>query len=698
MIQRGSQASQGATWDGDGVNFALFSENAEAVELCLFDPAGFETKRYELPECKDGVWAGYLPNCAPGQLYGYRVRGPYDPSAGLRFNPNKLLLDPYAKALAGEFRWRPEVYGFDPDRPDDPAALSSSDSAPFVPKAVVVGERTRPKRGPHIPWAETILYETHVRGYTMRHPAVPAAERGKFAGMRNREVLAYLRSLGVTSVELMPIQAFLDEKFLCDKGLRNYWGYNTIGFFAPEPRYLGGSIDEFRDMVEAIHDAGLEVVLDVVYNHTAEGNQEGPTICFRGIDNPTYYRLMPHDSSKYVNDTGCGNTTNVDHAQVRRLILDSLRYWVTDMGVDGFRFDLAPILGRTSAGYDREHAFFSELETDPVLSRVKLIAEPWDVGPGGYQLGNFPSSWAEWNDHYRDTLRQFWRGDAHQIGEFANVYLGSAERFETSNRGPWATVNYIASHDGFTLADVVAYEQRHNEANGEENRDGHQHNHSYNYGVEGPTDDPAIGALRRRQRLNMLATVLLSQGSPMLLAGDEFGNSQAGNNNAYPQDNETGWLDWSGLAADPDFQHQARALIRLRREVALLHQTHHLHGYHHNAAEFSDIEWLGENGERLSADAWQQGHTLSVLLCDTEREIYPGDAIQAVAVLFNTAAEPTLMQLPRVAEKGEWHLVFATQADVPLGPVSDRIALGSRSLVCLLFAESLPKSLAPREV
>ena len=544
MKRAGNHETLGACADRDGVNFALFSEHAEAVDLCLFDAAGQETARLPLPERTGDIWHGYVPGCKPGQAYGYRVHGPYDPADGMRFNPNKLLLDPYAKRLAGSFQWGAEVLGDEPSDSGNGPAMSTVDSAPFVPKAVVVGEQPQPRRGARIPWSETIVYETNVRGFTMRHPDVPKRDRGRFSGMRHGEVLEYLKALGITTIELMPVQAFLDEAHLHAKGLRNFWGYNTLAFFAPEPRY--GSLEDCREMVDAIHDAGFEVILDVVYNHTAEGNHLGPTISFRGIDNAVYYRLMPDDLSQYVNDSGCGNTINIDHPQVRHLVLDSLRYWVTDVGVDGFRFDLAPILGRTAAGYDREHVFFLELEQDPALAGIKLIAEPWDVGPGGYQLGHFPRRWAEWNDRYRDTVRQFWRADQGKLGELAHFILGSAERFELSGRGPWASVSYVASHDGFTVADIVSYEHRHNTANGEDNQDGHAHNFSRNYGVEGPTDDPDVNALRRRQRLNMLATVLFSQGTPMLLAGDELGNSQAGNNNAYAQDNETGWLDWLG--------------------------------------------------------------------------------------------------------------------------------------------------------
>ncbi len=692
MIEAGSPAPLGATFDGEGTNFALFSERAEAVELCLFDAQDHEVTRIGLPERTGDVWHGYLWGCRPGQRYGYRVHGPWNPAAGRFFNPDKLLLDPYARELSGLLKWAPEVFGFDRDGPDGGMRRNSSDSAPFMPKGVVHGAGETPGTRRPVPWAETILYETHVRGYTMRHPAVPEPDRGSFRGLRNREVLDYLKALGITTVELMPVQAFVDEHFLVERGLSNFWGYNTLGFFAPEPRYLrGGSISEFREMTDAIHEAGLEVVLDVVYNHTAEGDRLGPTLSFRGIDNPSYYRPTAEDPGEYVNDTGCGNTLNADHPQVRRLILDSLRYWTTEMGVDGFRFDLATVLGRGAEGFDRQHPFFLELQQDSVLSGVKLIAEPWDVGPGGYQLGGFPPEWAEWNDRYRDAVRRAWRGDGGGLNELAGGFLGSAEIFEAEGRRPWASVNYAASHDGFTVRDLVSYELRSNEANGEGNRDGHEHNYSCNYGVEGPTDDTGIRAVRRRQRLNLLASVLLPQGTPMLLAGDEFGNSQGGNNNAYAQDNETGWLDWSGLAGDPDFQAQVRALIRLRREVGLFRQEAHQHGRTENSAGWRDVEWLGADGERLEGAAWHDAQALSVLLCDTREGKFGEDEVQAVAVLLNVSESEVELVLPRVADTGTWHCVFASHEGERPGWTEGRaVRLDERSCACFLFAEAPP--------
>lgn len=689
MIEAGSPAPLGATFDGEGVNFALFSERAERIELCLFDEQDRETACLVLPERTGHIWHGYVPGCRPGQRYGYRAHGPWDPAAGLCFNPRKLLLDPYARELSGWLEWRPEVFGFDPDDLGERMRQSSSDSAPFVPKGVVHGAGGAAGARRRIPWEETILYEAHVRGYTMRHPSVPEADRGAFRGLCHRDVLDYLKALGVTTVELMPVQAFVDEHFLVQRGLSNFWGYNTLGFFAPEPRYLrGGNISEFREMTDAVHEAGLEVVLDVVYNHTAEGDRLGPTLSFRGIDNPSYYRLEPENPGEYANDTGCGNALNTDHPQVRRLVLDSLRYWVTEMGVDGFRFDLATVLGRDAEGFDRQHPFFRELQQDPVLSGVKLIAEPWDVGSDGYRLGGFPAGWAEWNDRYRDAVRRAWRDDRDGLSGLADGFLGSAEMFEPQNRKPWASVNYVASHDGFTLQDLVSYEARCNEANGEGNHDGHEHNYSHNHGVEGPTDDAGLRAVRRRQRLNLLATVLLSQGTPMLRAGDEFGDSQGGNNNAYAQDNETGWLDWSGLAEDPDFQAQVRALIRLRNTVTLLRQGIHLHGHAANPDGWRDVEWLDASGGQLEGEAWRDAQALTVLLCDTRGGGFGEGEVQAVAVLMNVGESAAELTLPRVVEAGVWHCVFASEEGEWPGWAEGRaVRLGARSCASFLFVK-----------
>ena len=633
MIEVGRPAPLGATPDGDGTNFAIFSSVAQRIELCLFDAGGNPGANYDLPENTSQVWHGYLPGCSAGQQYGYRIHGVYDPDEGLRCNPNKLLIDPYARALAGEFTWHDAVF----DRND-------LDSARYLPKGVVCDViDTLPGARPRIPWPDMIFYEANVRGFTMRHPAVAEADRGKFQGMRNAGVIEYLKALGVTSIELMPVHAFIDEHHLVKRGLRNFWGYNSISFFAPSPRYAqADAVAEFRDMVRAIHDAGIEVVLDVVYNHTGEANADGPTLSFRGIDNLAYYRTEPGDHGVYVNDTGTGNTVNVDHPRVQQLIMDSLRYWHREMGVDGFRFDLATILGRTPHGYSPVHPLLEAISHDEALHDAVLVAEPWDPGPGGYQLGCFPPSWSEWNDRYRDDVRRFWRGDAGSAGDFAKRLHGSADLFERNARPPFASVNFVASHDGFTVADVVSYEHRHNEANGESNKDGHAHNYSCNYGVEGPTDDAHIAALRRQQRLNMLATLLVSQGIPLLLAGDEFGHSQFGNNNAYAQDNETGWLDWSLLHDDPDFSRMVRNLIHLRRQEPLLRGPHFLH-------REAEVAWLSPDGERLSEDDWQEGRAFCLSL-----------ATGRLAVLFNGSDETAVF-----AVRGKnLDLVFASAGDV----------------------------------
>ena len=558
-----------------------------------------------MPDCDEGVWHGYLPGCRPGQSYGYRVHGPWRPESGLRCNPAQLLLDPYCLEIAGEFQWHDAVY--DHDRNAGTGTLNTADSAPFVPKSVAcAGSESSRTAGPRIPWCETIVYEANVRGYTMRHPGVAERERGSFAGMRNREVLDYIRALGITSVELMPVQAWIDERHLADRGLRNYWGYNTIAFFAPMPRLAASDArTEFLQMVDTIHDAGLEVILDIAFNHTGESDRHGPALSFRGLDNSAYYRLEPDDLQTYVNDTGTGNTLNVDHPRVRQLVLDCLHYWSNTCGVDGFRFDLASVLGRHADGFSTDHPLLLAIAHDTRLAGLKLIAEPWDPGPGGYQLGRFPPGWAEWNDRFRDATRRFWRGDAGVSGEFAGRLHGSADLFDRDGRRPWSSVNFVSSHDGFTLADTVGYEHRHNEANGEGNRDGHAHNYGANHGVEGPTEDDAIVSARRRHRLNLLGSLLLSQGTPMLLAGDEFGNSQQGNNNAYAQDNETGWLDWSGLAQDPQFVECLRQLLRLRRSIPLLRLDAFVHDGPGEAMGVG-VAWLTADGCDMQDDDWSR--------------------------------------------------------------------------------------------
>ncbi|MGB2668167.1 MAG: glycogen debranching protein GlgX, partial [Candidatus Acidiferrum sp.] len=552
QISEGLPNPRGATWDGQGVNFALFSAHATKVELCLFDDTGKEEQqRIELPEFTDEIWHGYVKDLRPGTVYGFRVHGPYAPEKGHRFNANKLLLDPYARQHVGSLRWNDACYGYTVGAPNTDLSFDERDSAPFVPKCVVVNPefRWRPSttRRHATPWNQSVIYELHVKGYTKRHPMVPKKRRGTYAGLAQKQVVEYIKSLGVTAIELLPVCTFVDDRSLQEKGLTNYWGYNTIGFFAPDPRYAadsGNTLNEFKQMIARYHDAGIEVILDVVYNHTAEGNELGPTLSFKGIDNASYYRLNSDNPRYYVNDTGTGNTLNISHARVIQMVADSLRYWDEETQVDGFRFDLGTILAREPNGFDQQSGFLSVCGQDPVLQEVKKIAEPWDLGPDGYKLGAFPPGWAEWNDKFRDTGRDFWRNGS-SIGDLVQRLCASAAIFDHKGRKPWTSVNFVTVHDGFTLNDLVSYNEKHNEANGEDGRDGTSDNRSWNCGVEGPTDDPAINRLREKQIRNFLATTLLAQGLPMILAGDEFHRTQRGNNNAYCQDNELSWVDWS---------------------------------------------------------------------------------------------------------------------------------------------------------
>ena len=614
-VSEGSPFPRGATWDGKGVNFSLFSAHATKVEVCLFDAAGErELKRIELPEYTNEIWHGYVPELGPSTVYGYRVYGPYDPEAGHRFNPQKLLLDPYARAHTGELKWDPACFGYTVGAEGADLTFDGRDSAPFVPKCVVVDPnfdwQGEPNRRP-VPWSRTIIYETHVRGYTKRHPDVAAHQRGTFAGLGTPKVIDYIKSLGVTSVELLPVHTFTSERHLIERGGTNYWGYNSIGFFAPDPRYASdraNSLREFKEMVARFHDAGLEVILDVVYNHTAEGNERGPTLSFKGIDNASYYRLLPDQPRFYINDTGTGNTLNLSHARVIQMVTDSLRYWVTETHVDGFRFDLGTILAREPNGFDYQSGFLKACGQDPVLETVKLIAEPWDLGPGGYQVGGFPPGWAEWNDQFRDTVRSFWKGDARASGTLSRRLCASPDLFKHRGRKPWASVNFVTAHDGFTLHDLVTYNEKHNDANGEGNNDGTSDNRSWNSGVEGPTDDPVITALRQRQMRNMLATLLLSQGTPMLLAGDESARTQQGNNNAYCQDNDVSWLNWevpeSGLALTRFVQ----TLTKLRRQYPILRRERFLTGEFNEALGIKDVTWINASGAEMRAEDWSDGH------------------------------------------------------------------------------------------
>ncbi|MEO6409307.1 MAG: glycogen debranching protein GlgX [Burkholderiaceae bacterium] len=647
---------RGANWDGLGVNFALFSEHAERVELCLFDPGGrHEIQRLVLPEQTDHVFHGYLPQARPGLLYGYRVHGPYKPQDGHRFNGHKLLLDPYARNIVGQIRWHDALFGYRVGHDDADLSFDRRDSAPYLPRCKVIESAFSwgDDRRPAVPWHETVIYEAHVRGLTMRHPGVPEALRGTYAGLSCAPVIDHLKRLGVTTLELMPVHAFLDDRHLLERGLSNYWGYNTIGYFAPMHRYsASGKVGEFKTMVRTLHAAGIEVILDVVYNHTAEGNEFGPTLSFRGIDNASYYRLVPEARRHYQDFTGCGNTLDMQHPRVLQLLMDSLRYWVTEMHVDGFRFDLASALARELYAVDRLSAFFDVLRQDPVLSQVKLIAEPWDLGSGGYQVGNFPVGWTEWNDKYRDAMRAYWKGDGGLIGEFAQRLTGSSDLYNRSSRRPYASINFIAAHDGMTLADVVSYNDKHNDANGEENRDGHGHNLSWNCGVEGPTDDAAVLALRARQQRNFIASLLLSQGVPMLLAGDELGRSQQGNNNAYCQDNELSWVDWTASPAQESLLEFTRRLTALRAAHPVFRRRDFFQDRPLMGSQVRDIVWLQPDGSEMSDEAWQQGFASALAV------FLSGDGLNEVdgrgrpvrddsfLLLFNAAAEGVEFTLP----------------------------------------------------
>jgi glycogen operon protein len=676
-VREGRSFPLGATWDGVGVNFALFSANAHKVELCLFDLDGKrELERIELPEYTDEVWHGYLPDARPGMVYGYRVDGPYEPAAGHRFNPNKLLIDPYARQLVGELVWDPAVFGYTLDAPDKDLSFDTRDSQNFVPKCRVIDPAFTwgAERRPQVPWERTIIYELHVRGYTMRHPAIPQEIRGTFAGLMHAEIIEYIRRLGVTTVELLPVHAFVDDSYLLDKKLRNYWGYNTIGFFAPHPRYLGTPfVNETKEMVAHFHAAGIEVILDVVYNHTAEGSELGPTLSFRGIDNASYYRLAP-EPRYYINDTGTGNTVNLSHPRVLQMVTDSLRYWAEEMHIDGFRFDLATILAREPYGFDEGGGFLDSCRQDPVLSQAKLIAEPWDLGPGGYQVGRFSPGWAEWNDRYRDTIRACWRGDEGKVPELAARITGSADLFNKRGRKPWASVNFITAHDGFTLNDLVSYNEKHNEANGEDNRDGHSENLSHNYGVEGSGDDAEIRKVRFRQMRNMLATLLFSQGTPMILAGDEFARTQGGNNNAYAQDNEISWIDWEGRGDDAFALYEfTRGLIELRRDNPILCRGRFLSGAYNQVLDVKDVTWLTPLGEEMTEANWNDPRTRSLgVLLDGRAQptgIRRRGTDITILLILNAYHDAVVFKLPKVPGGRAWKsLVDTNQAEIGRRP------------------------------
>ena len=668
-LREGLPFPLGARWDGLGVNFALFSANAERVELCLFDLQGErELERIELPEYTDEVWHGYLPDARPGTVYGYRVHGPYEPDAGHRFNPNKLLLDPYAAQLVGRLTWNDALFGYTIGHPDKDLSFDTRDSAPFVHKARVIDPAFTwgNVRRPRWPWRQTIIYEMHVKGFTRLNRRLPSELQGTFSGIGHAASLEYLQQLGVTTLELLPVHAFVDDRYLVEKGLRNYWGYNTIGFFAPEPRYMATPFaNEFKEMVNHIHASGMEVILDVVYNHTAEGNEGGPTLSFRGIDNLSYYRLLPDARRYYINDTGTGNTVNLSHPRVLQMVGDSLRYWANEMRIDGFRFDLATILAREPYGFDEGGGFLDACRQDPVLSSLKLIAEPWDVGPGGYQVAHFPPGWAEWNDRYRDAAREYWRGDDARMAEMATRIAGSADMFNRRGRRPWASVNFITAHDGFTLNDLVSYGHKHNEANGEDNRDGADNNRSANYGVEGPAEDPAIVEVRERQKRNFLATLLLSQGTPMLSSGDETGHSQHGNNNAYAQDNESTWIDWSATNGDRSrLLEFTRRLIRIRMGHPVLQRDRFLSGWH-NPRGVKDVTWLTPAATEMEESHWRDPLAKCFGMMIDGRAQPTGlkkpGIDETLLIAFNAYHDAVEFTLPEVPEGRVWTLLLDTR-------------------------------------
>ena len=657
-LTEGSPHPVGATWDGRGTNFAVFSAHADKVELCLFDRQGRrELERIALRECSDEIWHGYVPEVIPGQRYGYRAYGPYEPEAGHRFNPNKLLLDPYAKRLSGRFVWSDAHFGYRTGSARHDLSFDRRDNARGVPKSVVVDEAFTwaDDRAPNVPWHDTIIYEAHVKGLTIGRDDVPPGWRGTFRGLASPGLIAHLQHLGVTSLELLPINAFIDERQLVERGLRNYWGYNSIGFFAPEPRYASeAGLHAFQSTVRRLHEAGIEVILDVVYNHTAEGNELGPTLCFRGLDNASYYWLRADQPRYYENFTGCGNALNLTHPRVLQMVMDSLRYWVQVCHVDGFRFDLATTLGRGHHGFDRRASFFTAIAQDPILAKTKLIAEPWDLGFGGHRIGAFPPGWSEWNDAFRQTLRRYWRGDGNLIGDMSRRMTASSDLFHHSGRSPRASINHVTVHDGFTLADLVSYAEKHNEANGEDNRDGADDNQSTNCGVEGPTDDPEILDQRRRLCRNLLASLFLAQGVPLLLAGDEVCNSQDGNNNAYCQDNEVGWIDWSRLGGEDDMTDYIARLTALRRHYPQLKGRHWLVGERHNRSR--DVAWLTPEGSKMTDEDWTfpEASYLSYVLAPMQ------DGGVPIFIVLNAAAESVPYVMPHWPHYRRWERVFST--------------------------------------
>jgi glycogen operon protein len=699
MIWPGRSYPLGALYDGSGTNFAIFSEVATKVELCLFDEVNTE-QRIELPEHGGLIWHGYVPNIGPGQRYGYRVHGPWEPAKGLRCNPTKLLLDPYSRAIEGEPHWDEAIYPY--RLGEDDLAMSGSDSAPFMPRSIVTSPwfDWSDDRHPRTPWHDTVVYEMHVKGFTQRHKGIPEEHRGRYAGLSSPAAIAYLRNLGVTAIELLPIHQFVHSQRLIDMGLRNYWGYDSIAYFAPHNEYAsrgqrGEQVQEFKQMVKDLHRAEIEVFLDVVYNHTAEGNQLGPMLSFKGIDNKAYYRTVANDPRYYMDYTGTGNSLNMRDPYVLQLLMDSLRYWIQEMHVDGFRFDLAATLARGLHDVDRLSAFFDLIQQDPVVSHVKLIAEPWDVGEGGYQVGNFPPQWSEWNGKYRDNLRDYWRGEQSTLGEFAYRLMGSSDLYFSTGRRPHASINFITAHDGFTLRDLVSYNEKHNQANGEDNRDGTTDNRSWNCGAEGETQDPAVLTLRSRQQRNFLATLFLSQGVPMIVAGDEISRTQQGNNNAYCQDNEISWVDWE--SADEDLLEFTRALLRLRREHPIFRRRGWFQGREIHGSDVKDLAWFTPDANEMSEEDWQVGYAKSLGVYLNGKAITrPGEHGEPIEddsfyLIFNAHHEALDFILPDERFGARWQQVFDTQNEnpaevrrsrkAPTLPASQKIVVESRSVV-----------------
>ncbi len=690
-VREGLPHPRGASWDMQGVNFALFSAHATKVELCLFDPTGKEEQqRIELPEFTDEIWHGYVGGLRPGAVYGFRVHGPHAPEQGHRFNPNKLLLDPYARAHVGTLQWNDACFGYTIGAENADLSFDERDSAPFVPKSVVVDPEFRWRHSTTArratPWSQSVVYELHVKGFTKRHPAIPRKKRGTFAGLAQKQVVEYIKSLGVTAVELLPVCTFLNDRALEDRGLSNYWGYNTIGFFAPDSRYasdLTNTLNEFKQMIARFHDAGIEVILDVVYNHTAEGNELGPTLSFKGIDNASYYRLNPEYPRYYINDTGTGNTLNLSNARVIQMVADSLRYWHQETQVDGFRFDLGTILAREPDGFDRQSGFLKVCSQDPDLQSVKKIAEPWDCGPGGYQVGEFPPGWAEWNDKFRNTVREFWKGES-SVGEFVKRLCASADLFDRQGRKPWSSVNFVTAHDGFTLNDLVSYNERHNESNGENGQDGSASNHSWNCGAEGPTGDPGINRLREKQIRNFFATLLLSQGLPMFVAGDEFHRTQQGNNNAYCQDDEISWVDWSLAGAHKDTIDFVRSLNSLRNRYPVLRRNRFLTGAYNEELGVKDVTWIHPSGQEMNDETWKDAGLRTIgMLIDGRAQatgVRERGSDATLLLVFNGHHESVKFTMPAAVDGEKWQVQVDTDDSSRVGqfhmPGDEREAVG----------------------